>query len=158
MKRYLHGLLILLALTLGSTPADAHRQEKKKRIEPVNASHGGQAQEAGPYHLELVAADGELLLYVADHDDKAVSTEGGKAKAMIQQGYEKTSRIDVELQPAGDNILKGTGDFTINQHTKIIVFVKLPGQEAHAASFTPSPHSGDRQTGSTATSSSAQKH
>ncbi|MCP9464415.1 MAG: hypothetical protein NNA25_06425 [Nitrospira sp.] len=138
MKRYLPGLLILFAVTMCSTSADAHRQEKKKHIEPVKAYHGGQAQEAGPYHLELVATDGELMLYVADHDDKAVSTEGGKAKATIQQGYEKTSRVEVDLQPAGDNLLKGTGTFTINHDTKIMVFIKLPGQEAHAASFAPS--------------------
>lgn len=138
MKRYLPGILIFLAVTICSTPADAHRQEKKKHIEPVKAYHGGQAQEAGPYHLELVAKDGELMLYVADHDDKAVPTEGGKAKATIQQGYEKTSRIEVELQPAGDNLLKGTGAFTVTQDTKIMVFIKLPGQEAHAASFAPS--------------------
>ncbi|MCP9439845.1 MAG: hypothetical protein NNA20_10895 [Nitrospira sp.] len=137
MKKHLPGLLALLAIAMFSTPADAHRQEKKKHIEPVKAYHGGHAQEAGPYHLELVATDGELVLYVADHDDKAVSTEGGKAKATIQQGYEKTSRIEVELQPAGDNVLKGTGAFTINQNSKVMVFIKLPDHEAHAASFTP---------------------
>ncbi|MCP9446197.1 MAG: hypothetical protein NNA22_01325 [Nitrospira sp.] len=135
MKKHLPGLLVLLALAVFSTPADAHKQEKRKHIEPVKAYHGGQAQEAGPYHLELVAKDGELTLYVADHDDKAVSTAGGKAKATIQQGYEKTSRIEVELRPAGDNMLKGTGAFTINQNSKVMVFIKLPDHEAHAASF-----------------------
>ncbi|MCS6897480.1 MAG: hypothetical protein NZM29_05850, partial [Nitrospira sp.] len=86
---------------------------------------------------ELVAKDGELVLYVTDHEDRALLTEGGKAKATIQQGYEKASRVEVELQPAGDNVLKGTGTFTITQHSKIMVFIKLPDHEAHAASFTP---------------------
>lgn len=147
MKKYVAGLLVILAVAVCLTPADAHKQEKRKRVEPVKAYHGGHAQEAGPYHLELVATDGELVLYVADHDDKAVSTEGGKAKATIQQGYEKTSRIEVELRPAGDNVLKGTGSFTINQNSKVMVFIKLPDQEAHAASFTPlGAKSGDGHT------------
>lgn len=137
MKKHLPGLLVLLAAAVFSTPADAHKQEKRKHVEPVKAYHGGQAQEAGPYHLELVAKDGELTLYVADHDDKAVSTAGGKAKATIQRGYEKTSRVEVDLQPAGDNVLKGAGTFTINQDTKIMIFIKLPDHEAHAASFAP---------------------
>jgi len=38
---------------------------------------------------------------------------------------------------AGDNMLKGTGTFTINQDTGIMVFLKLPEQEAYAARFTP---------------------
>lgn len=131
--KHLLAYLALSAMLVWSVSAEAH---KAKHNETVKATHGGQAQAAGPYHLELVAKDGELILYVADHSDKAIPCDGGKARATIQQGFEK-SKIQVELEPSGDNTLKGTGVFTINPDTGIMVFLKLPDQDAYAARFTP---------------------
>lgn len=131
--KHLLGHLILVVMLTCSVPVEAH---KAKHEEAVKALHGGQSLAAGPYHLELVAKDGELILYVTDHADKAIPTDRAKAKATIQQGYEK-ARVQVELEPSGDNRLKGTGAFTVNQDTGIMVFLKLPEQEAYAARFTP---------------------
>ena len=143
MKRLL-GNLALCATLLGAVPVGAH---SAKHSEPVKALHGGQSLAAGPYHLELVAKDGELLLYVADHSDKAIPSDGAKAKATIQQGFEKAT-IQVELEPSGDNQLKGNGAFTIHPDTGILVFLRLPEQEAYAARFTPlKTKGGTAQTG-----------
>ena len=131
--KYLLGHLALCATLLGAVPAGAH---SAKHAEPVKALHGGQSLAAGPYHLELVAKDGELLLYVTDHSDKGIPSDGAKAKATIQHGFEKAT-IQVELEPSGDNQLKGTGAFSIHPDTGVIVFLKLPKQEAYAARFTP---------------------
>jgi hypothetical protein len=131
--RHLLGSFLLCATLLGAVQVQAH---STKHAEPVKALHGGQTLAAGPYHLELVAKDGELLLYVTDHSGQAISTEGGKAKATIQQGFEKTN-MQVDLVPAGENQLKGTGFFTLQSDTGIMVFLKLPNQDAHAARFTP---------------------
>lgn len=131
--KHLLGYLVLGILLICSVPVEAH---KAKHTEVVKPLHGGQALAAGPYHLELVAKSGELVLYVTDHADKAIPTDGAKAKATIQQGYEK-AKMQVELEPSGDNTLKGTGTFTINQDTGIMVFLKFPEQEAYAARFTP---------------------
>ena len=43
----------------------------------------------------------------------------------------------MELEPSGENSLKGTVTFMINSDTGIIVFLRLPEQEAYAARFTP---------------------
>jgi len=131
--KHLLGTFALCATLLGSVPVGAHTA---KHSDPVKALHGGQSLSAGPYHLELVAEDGELVLYVTDHSDKAIPTDGAKAKATIQHGFEK-AKIQVELEPSGENTLKGTGAFTINPDTGIIVFLRLPEQEAYAARFTP---------------------
>ena len=132
MKQLL-GHAALCATLLVAVPVGAH---SAKHSEPVKALHGGQSLAAGPYHLELVAKDGELLLYVSDHSDKAIPTAGARAKATIQHGYER-SKIQVEMEPSGENMLKGTGDFTISHDTGIIVFLKLPDQDAYSARFTP---------------------
>jgi hypothetical protein len=131
--RHLLGSFVLCATLLGAVQAGAH---SAKHAEPVKSLHGGQSLAAGPYHLELVAKNGELLLYVSDHSDKPIPTDGAKAKATIQQGFEKTNE-QVELIPAGDNALKGTGTFILSPDTGIIVFLKFPARDAHAARFTP---------------------
>jgi hypothetical protein len=140
MMKPLLGHVILCGTLLVAVPVGAH---SARHAEPVKAFHGGQSLAAGPYHLELVAKDGELILYVADHSDKAIPSDGARAKATIQQGFEK-AKIQVELEPSGDNTLKGTGTFTINQDTGIMVFLKLPDQDAYAARFTPLK-TGDRK-------------
>lgn len=131
--RHLLGSFVLCASLLGAAQVGAH---SAKHAEPVKSLHGGQSLAAGPYHLELVAKDGELLLYVTDHSDKPIPTDGAKAKATIQQGFENET-TQVELVPAGENTLKGTGTFTLAPETGIIVFLKLPQRDAHAARFTP---------------------
>ena len=133
MMKQLLGHVALCGMLLMAVPVGAH---SSKHAAPVKSLHGGQSLAAGPYHLELVAKDGELMLYVADHSDKAISCDGAKARATIQQGYEK-AKIQVELEPSGDNTLKGTGAFTVNPNTGIMVFLKLPDQDAYAARFTP---------------------
>ena len=104
----------LCATLLGAAPVGAH---STKQAEPVKALHGGQSLAAGPYHLELVAKDGELLLYVTDHSDKGIPSNGARAKATIQHGFEKAT-IQIELEPSGDNQLKGSG------HLR---FIRIPG-------------------------------
>jgi hypothetical protein len=91
---------------------------------------------AGPYHLELVAKDKELVLYVTDHGDNPVKTEGGAAKATIRIGKGKAVTT-VKLEPAGENQMKGLGEFTLKPESVIVVFVKLAGDEAQSARFTP---------------------
>lgn len=130
---HLLGYLTLSTLIIWAAPSEAH---KAKHDETVKALHGGEAHAAGPFHMELIAKDGELVLYVMDHSDKPISTDGAKAKATIQHGYEK-ARIQIELEPSGDNTLKGSGDFTLHPDTGIMIFLKLPNQDAHAARFTP---------------------
>ena len=98
--------------------------------------HGGQVRAAGPYHLELVAKDGALVLHVTDHAWKEIHTEGGEGKATIQQGKDG-SKVTVKLEPSPQNMLMGHGEFQVNPETVIVVFVKLPEQEAYGAKFTP---------------------
>jgi hypothetical protein len=126
--------IVFITATLAvSLPVAAHTEEY---FDSVAAPHGGQMRMAGPYHLELVTKDNEIVLYVADHGDKKIGTEGGVGKASIQIGKGKP-KSSIKLEPAGDNMLKGTGDFTVTPETTIITFIKLPDQEAQSARFSP---------------------
>ena len=103
-------------------------------FDSIAAPHGGQMRMAGPYHMEIITKGKEIVLYVTDHANTKISIDGGISKARFETGKTKTT---VKLQPAGDNVFKGTGDFIVTPKTKIVVFIKLPEQEAQAASFAP---------------------
>ena len=124
---------VLAATMIVFQPAWAHTDEQ---LDTMPSPHGGQVRAAGPYHLELVAKDGELVLHVTDHAWKEIHTDGGEGKATIQQG-KAGSRITVKLEPSQQNILTGNGEFQVSPETVIVVFVKLSEQDAYGARFTP---------------------
>jgi hypothetical protein len=124
---------VICAALMISQPVWAHTDES---LDAVPSPHGGQVRAAGPYHLELVAKDGELVLHVTDHAWKEIHTEGGEGKANIQPG-KAGSKITVKLEPSQQNVLMGSGEFHMTPETVIVVFVKLPEQDAYGARFTP---------------------
>ena len=114
-------------------PGWAHTDEQ---LDTIASPHGGQVRAAGPYHLELVVQNGELVLHVTDHAGSEIGTDRGEAKARIQHDKAEGT-IAVKMEPAPYNMFKGTCDSQITPKTVIIVFVKLPEQDAYAARFTP---------------------
>jgi hypothetical protein len=124
---------VLAAPLIIFQPVWAHTDES---LDAMPSPHGGQVRAAGPYHLELVAKDGELVLHVTDHAGQEIKTDGGEGKASIQQD-KAGSKITVKLEPSQNNMLKGRCDSQINPETVIVVFVKLPERDAYAARFTP---------------------
>ncbi len=130
MNKAIGGMIVVSILAM-SSPARAHTDEF---FESVEAPHGGQLRMTGPFHVELVAKDGELTVYVTDHADTKISVDGGLAKATVETGQ---TRTQVHLHPVGDNLLKGSGVFSLTPNTVVIVFIKLPNHDAHSARFMP---------------------
>lgn len=124
---------VLAAPLIMLQPVWAHTDES---LDAMPSPHGGQVRAAGPYHLELIAKDGELALHMTDHAGQEIKTDGGEGKANIQQA-KAGSKITVRLEPSQQNMFTGSGEFQVAEDTVIVVFVKLPGQDAYAAKFTP---------------------
>src|SRR6476469_3027979 len=122
MNNMIAALVIGVTLAV-SFPAHAHTDEF---FESVEAPHGGQLRMTGPFHLELIAKEGELTVYVTDHADTKISVDGGLAKATVETGQ---ARTQVHLHPVGDNVLKGSGVFSLVPSTVVIVFMKLPNHD-----------------------------
>ncbi|HTO43299.1 MAG TPA: hypothetical protein VML56_04410 [Burkholderiales bacterium] len=95
--------------------------------------HGGQVRMSGPVHLELVVRGDVVTVYLTDHADKIVNADNGSAKVIICSG--KRNRFVVLLRPAGDNVLRGTGDFKLGKRNDVTVLVTLPGQDSQRAQF-----------------------
>lgn len=131
----LRAITLLAGALLAGTSMFAGAHDEAY-FDSKESAHGGQTRMAGPYHLELVTKQKEIVLYVMDHADRALNTAGGGGKATIQigKGKDKTS---VKLEPAGENMLTGTGSFAVTPEIVVIVFVDLPGQEVTSARFTP---------------------
>lgn len=131
MKKFSKALLIAATMTI-SISAWAH---SNAYLDTIKAPHGGQLRMSGPYHMELVAVTpGELTVYVTDHGDAPQMTAGAEGVAKIKNGKKEVS---VKLEPAGENILKGKGEFQMNAKTVVVVLLKMAGQEAEGFNFTP---------------------
>ena len=124
---------LLAAPLMFFQPVWAHTDES---LDAMLSPHGGQVRAAGPYHLELIAKDGALVLHVTDHAWQEIHTDGGEGKATIQQG-KSGSKITDKLEPSQQNKLMGNAEFHVTPETVIVVFVKLPEQDAYGARFTP---------------------
>lgn len=121
----------------GSQFALAHSEEQLKAIE---APHGGQLLMAGPFHLELIAKDNELTLYITDHGNKPIQAAGGEGKANIIIADGKDGKKQsVKLEPVFGNMMKAKGDFKVTPETAIAVLLAIPGYETQGARFTPIP-------------------
>ena len=132
MRKFIFGAIALGLIVTLPNLAWAHTDEY---LASVEAPHGGQLRAAGPFHLELVAIDGELLLYITDHMDNKIPAKGGSGKANIFA--EDGKRIAVPFAPVFSNFMKATGDFKITPETVVSVFVALDGYETQGARFTP---------------------
>ena len=96
--------------------------------------HGGQVVVAGHDHLELVAKDGELTLYVRGEDNKPEAVKGAVASATVLAGGKQ---VTVKLEPQGDNVLKGTGAFQVAKGMRVVVSLTMPEHKPVTARFTP---------------------
>ena len=133
------AITLLAAVLLAGTSMFAGAHDEAY-FDSKESAHGGQTRMAGPYHLELIAKDSEIVLYVMDHADLPLSTAGGGGKATVQAGkgkHKDKDKTSVKLEPTGDNMLKGAGGIAVSPETVVTVFVDLPGQEVTAARFTP---------------------
>lgn len=126
----LRMVTIILSL-LVAAPALAHSDSKFTK-----GPMGGHIVDAGggKQHWELVAKGSELTLYVTDQDEKPVKTESGKAKAQV---LVRGKTYSVDLKPAGENLMKGVGDFTAARGMKVIVKTQNVGSQSLQARLTP---------------------
>jgi hypothetical protein len=90
---------------------------------PKLGQNGGPQEDAGSFHVEIVPQGTVLQVYVRDHSDKAVSTNGFKGAAIFVING-KAERIT--LTPAGENQLKGTSSVDLPAEPKGAVQITTP--------------------------------
>jgi hypothetical protein len=117
--RYLTLGIALLA----GLPAYAHEPK---------ASHGGRVAEAGPYHVELVAKDTAIEVFLIGENDKPIDPKGFKGVAIFSLGG-KAERIT--LTPSEKNNLSGTAATAVPANPKGAVQLTAPDGKTATARF-----------------------
>ncbi|MBN9581160.1 MAG: hypothetical protein J0G37_06580 [Afipia sp.] len=99
---------------------------------PKVGANGGAQADAGSFHVEIVPERTTLQVFLRDHSDKAVVTNGFKGTAIfVIDG--KAQRIP--LTPAGDNKLTGTSTISIPSQPKGAVQITTPSGSTVQAKF-----------------------
>lgn len=117
------GYLALGAALLTALPAYAHEPK---------ASHGGRLAEAGPYHVELVAKDTAIEIFLIGENDKPVDPKGFKGVAIFTVGG-KAERIT--LNPSEKKALSGTAATPLPSNPKGAVQLTAPDGKTATARF-----------------------
>ena len=99
---------------------------------PAKGPNGGRQVDAGDYHVELVAKETNLTVYLRTDGDKDVESKGHKATAILVVGG-KPQRI--ELSPAGGNLLSGKSMVPVPATAKGAVQITTPAGKTAQAKF-----------------------
>lgn len=93
--------------------------------------HGGKVVESGHHHVELVAKDGEITLYVLGEDDKPEDVKAAKATATVLSGGKSST---VAFTPGDSGVFTGKGDFIAKSAT-VVVTLTMPDHKPEQAKF-----------------------
>lgn len=117
----------------GHTHGEGHSHadsEKHSDGHSHAGKHGGKVVETGHHHLEIVAKDGAIEVYVEHGDGTSESVTDAKAIAtVLSEG--KKEEITLAADPG--NFLKGSGTFKALKGTTIVVTLTMPGHEPEQA-------------------------
>jgi hypothetical protein len=117
------GYLTLAATLLAALTAHAH---------DAKGSHGGRIADAGAYHVELVAKDKAIEIFLIGENDKPVNPEGFKGVAIFSVGG-KAERIT--LIASEKQLLSGTAATALPSNPKGAVQLTAPDGKTATARF-----------------------
>lgn len=129
-----HWVVVAFALALGTaaTGVSAHSNEY---LATIKGDHGGQVRMAEMYHFEVVVSNGELRVWVTDHGNQAIPTDGASGSAVI---LANNGKVDVDLAPAGGNSLRARDKRIVAaSDARVAVTVAMKGQKALQVRFAP---------------------
>lgn len=124
-----------LAMAADGHAHDGHDHEHAAddaHVHDHTAKHGGLVEHTEHHHLELVATDDELTVYVTTEAGKPEAVEGAKATATV---LSEGKAVQVMLKTAGGNKLQGTGSFKTGSGTTIVINMTLPERETEQVRF-----------------------
>ena len=99
---------------------------------PKVGAHGGAQADAGSFHVEVVPQGMTLQVFLRDHSDKDVLTDGYKGTAIfVIDGNPQR----IPLTSAGENKLTGTSTVSIPSEPKGAVQITTPSGSTVQAKF-----------------------
>lgn len=124
---FFRALFVVLALLLPTTlwAHDAH------------PPHGGMAEDAGPYFIELVFKGDQIKAYLFDDaTEKPASVKGAKATVTILHGQKKeTVQLTIDGSEKAGNLFAGKSPVASAKGMKVVVQLQMPGKGPLLARF-----------------------
>jgi len=85
-------------------------------------------------HVEVVARESSILIYLFTPENIPLPAEGVKATAtVLSDGKPET----IPLQVTGSNVMQGMGTFSAQPGMKVVLSITLPGGRPVQGRFTP---------------------
>ena len=85
-------------------------------------------------HVEVVARDNSILIYLFTPESIPLPAEGVKATAtVLSDGKPET----IPLQVTASNVMQGKGNFRAQPGMKVVLSIALPGGRPVQGRFTP---------------------
>ena len=97
--------------------------------------NGGVIGEIGDRHVEVLARDGEIRVWVLDAHDHPVTAAGASGSVIVlAQGRSQTLPL---AAGEGGAFLVARGEFRADRAMRVVPTLTLPGQPQRQARFTP---------------------
>lgn len=124
INRYLvKSLFVLVGLLVLQVGVQAHTNEY---LDSVDGTHGGTLRTSGPYHLELIVDQGEVIVWVMDHNNEPKPTDGARGQLILFQDDE---RIVLDLEPDGESAMRGADErISASQSPRATLTLSMRGQ------------------------------
>ncbi len=123
----LYGAGLALVAMLVTSAAYPHAAEDR-----VRSFHGGLAQGAGAFHLELVLVDGLAALYLYDLQNAPLANDETTGSAQI---WLADRQIELPWLPDGRKRLIASGAFKATDVRRVVVSLDRPGYRPVTVSF-----------------------
>lgn len=130
VRQLISAIAIGAAAAFAAAPAVAQKGHDHKDGKHTHAKpqHGGVLEDVGEFHVELVAKDGKITLYIRSEDSKDTPTEGFKASVLLTAGSQRVG--PVQLAPVGGNKLEGAAPSIPGGATAILTLTDKAGATA----------------------------
>ncbi|MFC1458321.1 MULTISPECIES: hypothetical protein [Microvirga] len=118
---------LILALAIAASPLAAAAHETAK------GPNGGPVVDSSGHHVEMVAKDTSLVVYLTEGADKPLASAGTKnARAIVQDGGNTAT---VPLQPAEPNKLVGALAQPLGSGARVVVSATMADGHTVQARF-----------------------
>ena len=117
-------MLLAICALIVALPALAH--------EVTKGPHGGRVVEAGDYHVELVAQQSLVDVFLTDASDKPIAPAGFKGVAILVVGGKS---VRVTLEPMANTSLAGKAPSALPADTRGVVQITSPQGKTVQAKF-----------------------
>ncbi len=132
---------VLLAIALALAAPTLALAHDDATLDAMESPNGGQVRMSGPYHFELVLGENAVSVFLTDHGDAPVPSEGVSGNVILMSG----GRTTIAVAPVDSNRLAGEGVFQQQPDMKAVVALTFPDGETWQARFTPGAQAGQGQ-------------